>query len=165
MRHPILVGIFLVSVVGLAGCSTEEGATPAFANPHCTFGQDQTCNDNPEVSTLWGRCQSDGRCLCLEGFEINTETGRCRPGEGEREQGTEGGPCYGNDTCNPGLKCLSGLCVKVPVADAYIPPINNTRPGETGCECTTASGPASAWPLLLLALGLMISRRRRSGHA
>ena len=78
--------------------------------------------------------------------------------------GTEGGPCYGNNTCNQGLKCLSGVCVKVPGADAYIPPNTNKR-DETGCECSTASGPASAWPLLLLALGLVISRRRRSGHA
>lgn len=35
-------------------------------------------------------------------------------GEGEGEEapdGAEGGPCYGNGTCDAGLSCLSGLCV------------------------------------------------------
>lgn len=30
--------------------------------------------------------------------------------------GTELGPCYGNGTCNDGLLCASGLCVRLPVA-------------------------------------------------
>ena len=55
--------------------------------PVCTFGQDQTCNDSPLVSSLWGRCEEDGTCTCFEGLEVNPETGRCRPagneGEGE----------------------------------------------------------------------------------
>lgn len=28
--------------------------------------------------------------------------------------GSERGPCYGNGTCNAGLTCASGLCVRVP---------------------------------------------------
>jgi hypothetical protein len=28
-----------------------------------------------------------------------------------KQPGTEGGPCYGNGTCNTGLACLSSLCV------------------------------------------------------
>jgi hypothetical protein len=31
--------------------------------------------------------------------------------------GTERGDCYGNGTCNPGLLCLSNLCVRPPPAD------------------------------------------------
>lgn len=31
--------------------------------------------------------------------------------------GTERGECYGNDTCNDGLVCMSGLCVRPPGAD------------------------------------------------
>ena len=80
-----------------------------------------------------------------------------RPDQG-KAAGTEGGPCYPNDTCNKGLKCLSSLCVKVPV-DAFIPPIVNKR-DETGCSCSTTSAPSS-WPLVLLALGLVVLRRRR----
>ena len=72
--------------------------------------------------------------------------------------GTEGGPCYGNSTCNSGLKCLSGLCVKVPVA-AYVPPNPNTKRDEPGCSGSASLTPP-AWPLALLALGLFFSRRR-----
>jgi len=32
-------------------------------------------------------------------------------GGGGKEVGTEGGPCYPNNTCNDGLACLSELCV------------------------------------------------------
>jgi len=30
-----------------------------------------------------------------------------------KSPGTEGGPCYGNGTCNPGLTCASNLCVSL----------------------------------------------------
>lgn len=43
----------------------------------CTFGMDQTCNDNPIVSSLHGKCNEDGTCTCYEGFEKNQQTGRC----------------------------------------------------------------------------------------
>ena len=33
-------------------------------------------------------------------------------GGGGKAVGTEGGPCYGNDSCNSGLVCLSHLCVR-----------------------------------------------------
>ena len=32
-------------------------------------------------------------------------------GSSSKATGTEGGPCYGNGTCNAGLSCLSQLCV------------------------------------------------------
>lgn len=45
-----------------------------------------------------------------------------RPGEApptapEHDDGTERGECYGNGTCNDGLTCMSGLCVRPPGAD------------------------------------------------
>ena len=44
----------------------------------CTFGMDQTCNDDPEISSLHGQCEPDGTCTCFEGFGgKNPETGRC----------------------------------------------------------------------------------------
>ena len=45
--------------------------------------------------------------------------------------GTEGNPCYPNKTCNEGLTCLSGYCVKVPVPDGSRtdgPPADGNRP-------------------------------------
>jgi len=30
----------------------------------CTVGQDQTCNDNPQLSSLHGSCLTGGRCAC-----------------------------------------------------------------------------------------------------
>lgn len=43
----------------------------------CTFSKDQTCNDSPMVSSLHGRCQTDGTCRCRPGFEKNAATGKC----------------------------------------------------------------------------------------
>lgn len=43
----------------------------------CEFGADQTCNDNPIISSLHGRCLPDGTCECLGAFAKNPETGRC----------------------------------------------------------------------------------------
>jgi hypothetical protein len=54
--------------------STAGSGVPA---PVCTFGQDQTCNDNPEISSLHGNCRSDGTCECQPAFPKNPATGRC----------------------------------------------------------------------------------------
>jgi len=78
-----------------------------------------------------------------------------------RAVGTEGGPCYPNDTCNKGLKCYSGLCVKLP-PDAALPPNISKKREEPGCTCSTTSAPAPSWLLVLLALGLLRRRRRRA---
>jgi hypothetical protein len=43
----------------------------------CTFGANQTCNDVPLVSSIWGTCQPDGTCLCAAGMMVNPATGRC----------------------------------------------------------------------------------------
>lgn len=46
--------------------------------PACTPGADQTCNDEPVISSLRGHCLSDLTCACLPGFTVNPATGRCR---------------------------------------------------------------------------------------
>jgi hypothetical protein len=46
----------------------------------CEPGQDQTCNDDPTISSLWGRCEQ-GQCVCNDGFAVNPDTGRCRPAQ------------------------------------------------------------------------------------
>jgi len=38
-------------------------------------------------------------------------------GKPANSDGTERGACYGNGTCNAGLSCLSGRCVRLPEAD------------------------------------------------
>jgi hypothetical protein len=45
--------------------------------PVCTLGADQTCNDNPAISSLRGRCTSAGTCVCNAGGALNPATGRC----------------------------------------------------------------------------------------
>lgn len=84
----------LLLVVTLAACSSQstppaEPASepaPAEAPPApaagkrapCTFGADQTCNEDPKVSSLWGKCTEQGVCVCNEGFELSPG-GYCRP--------------------------------------------------------------------------------------
>lgn len=44
----------------------------------CTFGADQSCNEDPRVSSIWGRCTELGTCECNTGFELGP-SGYCRP--------------------------------------------------------------------------------------
>src|SRR5262249_10101982 len=44
----------------------------------CTFGADQTCNDDSLISSIQGSCNQDGTCSCHPGFSINPSTGKCR---------------------------------------------------------------------------------------
>ena len=45
----------------------------------------------------------------------------CSDDNNGKDPGTEGGPCYSNGTCNAGLTCASGTCVKVPGPEGGIP--------------------------------------------
>ena len=42
--------------------------------------------------------------------------------------GEEGGPCYPNDTCNAGLKCVKGKCVDPNKPDGSVPPKDLPQP-------------------------------------
>jgi hypothetical protein len=70
------------------GASTEapsEGAPPVAA-PHgkrAPCSTDQSCNDDPSVSALWGVCTEMGVCECNEGFERSPTSDLCRPVPGE----------------------------------------------------------------------------------
>ncbi len=44
--------------------------------PVCTPGADQTCNDDPRLSSIHGQCTAAARCVCPNSV-MNTETGRC----------------------------------------------------------------------------------------
>jgi hypothetical protein len=48
----------------------------------CTVGQDQTCNDDPAISALYGHCvASQGpfstTCSCSTGHAVSAQTGKC----------------------------------------------------------------------------------------
>ena len=43
----------------------------------CTPGANQSCNDNPIVSSIHGTCTAAGACQCGTGFILNPNTGRC----------------------------------------------------------------------------------------
>jgi hypothetical protein len=43
----------------------------------CTPGADQTCNDNPAISSLHGHCTDAGTCECRFDGGVNPTTGRC----------------------------------------------------------------------------------------
>ncbi len=54
-------------------------------------------------------------CLCVPGCSDPNEAAVLDGAVG-KAPGTEGGPCYGNNTCNAGLTCASNLCVRLPDA-------------------------------------------------
>jgi hypothetical protein len=56
------------------GAASSDGGS---ARAGCTFGADQTCNDDLTVSSLWGHCEPDGTCTCAATRAINPATGRC----------------------------------------------------------------------------------------
>jgi NAD-dependent dihydropyrimidine dehydrogenase PreA subunit len=62
---------------GGSGDHDSDASTSMPPAKVCTFGADQTCNDNPLISSLHGTCQADGTCVCQLGF-AKTVSGRCR---------------------------------------------------------------------------------------
>jgi hypothetical protein len=55
-----------------------ESAAPSGKRAPCTLGADQSCNADPAVSALWGRCTELGVCECQPGFVLNP-LGLCQP--------------------------------------------------------------------------------------
>jgi len=74
----------LGTVSGIEGalCCSLTGAAPSeeptAKRTPCTLGADQTCNEDPKVSALWGKCTEQGVCVCNPGFELGPG-GYCRP--------------------------------------------------------------------------------------
>lgn len=67
------------NTVDAADATARESAPhPSGKRAPCTFGQDQTCNSDPKVSALWGKCLETGMCECQPGFELNP-MGSCTP--------------------------------------------------------------------------------------
>jgi hypothetical protein len=64
-------------VSGAAPEAEAPGGAPQGKRAPCTT--DQSCNDDPSVSALWGRCTPLGVCECKEGFERSPTSDLCRP--------------------------------------------------------------------------------------
>lgn len=54
-------------------CPGEEPPGPRV----CTPGADQTCNDNPAISSLHGMCTPASVCVCRPQYAKNPATGKC----------------------------------------------------------------------------------------
>jgi hypothetical protein len=78
VRFPALLPAVVLACLFLALCFTGCGGySPPQDSKVCTPGSDQTCNDNPAISSLHGVCESDGTCTCKDGYTKNPKTGRC----------------------------------------------------------------------------------------
>jgi hypothetical protein len=62
-------------------CGAGQVCCVPLLAPVCTVGMDQTCNDNPALSSIHGTCALDANltpyCTCKPGFAKNPTTGRC----------------------------------------------------------------------------------------
>jgi len=73
--------------------------------------------------------------LARTAFALLVATAACRKAVPD---GSERGPCYGNHTCDPGLACLSDLCVRAPglgSGSAVPPPPPPPPPGTGDADC------------------------------
>jgi hypothetical protein len=61
---------------GSAGTGGSGGAAGGSGAPVCTVGADQSCNDNPALSSLHGHCTDAGVCACSDAG-TNPDSGRC----------------------------------------------------------------------------------------
>jgi hypothetical protein len=64
---------------GGAGDSEAPVAAPHGKRAPCS--SDQSCNEDPAVSALWGRCTEMGICECNPGFERSPTSDLCRPAQ------------------------------------------------------------------------------------
>jgi hypothetical protein len=67
---------------GPSGGASDSEVSPPVAAPHgkrAPCSSDQSCNENPAVSALWGRCTEMGICECNPGFERSPTSDSCRP--------------------------------------------------------------------------------------
>jgi hypothetical protein len=67
-------------VVATCECPSGQCFTPdrgCAPSTSCTPGRDETCSEDPSISSLRGRCQWDGTCTCLNALPPNPSTGKC----------------------------------------------------------------------------------------
>jgi hypothetical protein len=74
---------------GLAACTVNSCSSPDASTTVCTFGADQTCNEDLRVSSLRGTCLRDGTCKCTT--RISPSTGKCLNPDNTTGEGCESG--------------------------------------------------------------------------
>jgi len=78
---------FIGLVLTLAGCEKPAPPAEGAAGKRAPCDTDQSCNDDPAVSALWGRCV-ESVCECQPGAEL-MPWGRCRPSTGTEPAAAE----------------------------------------------------------------------------
>ena len=66
-----------MEATGGAVWAATGGAAWMYPKANCTYGMDQTCNDSPLVSAVYGQCQADGYCTCNDTYYPSLSTGKC----------------------------------------------------------------------------------------
>jgi hypothetical protein len=106
----------------------------------CTPGADQTCNDNPIVSALWGHCEADGTCSCNAGFAVNATTGRCVPGTANPQSACglpkDPGECLDVGVLHYYFDVATGTCEEFRISCGGQP--RNANAFKTRAECEGA---------------------------
>jgi hypothetical protein len=78
-RHGVTITIAIGLALGACQRDSSTPTAPSGKRAACTLGADQSCNEDPRVSALWGRCTELGVCECKAGFERSPTTDLCRP--------------------------------------------------------------------------------------
>jgi hypothetical protein len=60
-----------------SGTAGAGGSGGTGGSAVCSFGADQTCNDNPILSSIRGHCTDAGVCECDGNAGTNPDSGRC----------------------------------------------------------------------------------------
>jgi Pacifastin inhibitor (LCMII) len=92
----------------------DGGFADGGAKGSCTVGSDQTCNEDPTISSLRGKCLPDASCACSG--PVSAYTGRCL-GVGNKGDG---------NACEYG---------------GVVQPLGSTFPCSDGCNKCTCLGP------------------------
>ncbi len=115
-------------VPGAAGCGCDEGV--------CVDGLVCGARERCVLASCGEGADGDEGCACVagrcgttvDGEPLGCVAGVCVAQAGIRD-GAEGGSCYPNSTCNPGMRC-----------DAPTFSCVACTPGTTGCDCRPSDG-------------------------
>lgn len=110
----------------------------------CTFGKNQTCNDDSWASWVAGTCQSDGTCVCASGYVMNPSSGRCAYVPKDAGPDVTAGVCTPgmNQTCNddPVSAAVMGVCQANGTCSCNSGYVLNTATGKCMRPATICSG-------------------------
>ena len=141
----------------LSGCLVPDRI------PRCTPGIDQTCDDLDTRSTIAGRCEADGTCTCVGGYQRSPVTGKCGPGAQDAGVGIDGGSAVcvpgADQTCNddPPVSAFEGHCEATGACtcnpDYWPNPLSGRCSLVKPCENAGDVGPCSN-PFTATAMGM-----------